>query len=83
MFIGCNITSNINIILFRQKDIESDMDRLKVLEGESEAFSFFKTQEDEEEKAKKKKDRFFSKMTVFVQANAVCSDGSCIDDVLK
>ena len=36
------------------------MDRLKVLEGESEAFSFFKTQEDEEEKAKKKKDRFIS-----------------------
>ena len=34
------------------------MDRLKVLEGESEAFSFFKTQEDEEEKAKKKKDCF-------------------------
>ena len=31
------------------------MDRLKVLEGESEAFSFFKTQEDEDEKAKKKK----------------------------
>ena len=42
-------------ILFRQKDLESDMDRLKVLEGESEAFSFFKTQEDEDEKAKKKK----------------------------
>ena len=38
------------------------MDRLKVLEGESEAFSFFKTQEDEEEKAKKKKDCFISKM---------------------
>jgi len=37
------------------------MDRLKVLEGESEAFSFFKTQEDEEEKAKKKKDCFIYK----------------------
>ena len=36
------------------------MDRLKVLEGESEAFSFFKTQEDQEEKAKKKKDCFIA-----------------------
>ena len=45
-------------LLFRQKDLESEMDRLKVLEGESEAFSFFKTQEDEDEKAKKKKDCF-------------------------
>ena len=39
------------------------MDRLKVLEGESEAFSFFKTQEDEEEKAKKKKECFIFPIT--------------------
>ena len=48
------------------------MDRLKVLEGESEAFSFFKTQEDEEEKAKKKKDCFISPITTndsFVRAS--------------
>ena len=34
------------------------MDRLKVLEGESEAFSFFKAQEDDAERAQKKKVTF-------------------------
>ena len=56
------------------------MDRLKVLEGESEAFSFFKTQEDAEEKAKKKKNCFISKMDInqhiiFVQVLIEWSDG--------
>ena len=59
------------------------MDRLKVLEGESEAFSFFKTQEDEEEKAKKKKDCFIAKVVLndllFVKVQKR-SDGSCIPD---
>ena len=62
------------------------MDRLKVLEGESEAFSFFKTQEDEEEKAKKKKDCFICEeilndiLFVKVQKH---SDGSFIPDFMK